>query len=595
VTDLGDVGAGSGDQGDLRYCLTQANANAEPSNQIVFQSGLTGVIALIQGSLDITKDLEIDGPGQDQLQIDAANRSGVFNITADPGVQNVSLADLTIANGTGIVSSGSTVGGGLYNDHAAVTLTHVTLTGNSVPDQGQGGAIYNGSGTLTLEASTVTGNFAGFNGSAGIYNGPQGTVIIQDSMLSGNSASTNGGTGGILNNGLLTLLNSSVTGNVAGTVGGIANAGGILTVDHSTFTRNNGVNTSAIDSHSAMVIKDSTIQGFPSIAQRVIAQQGSSLGTISGCIISNGFTGIQDDGNLTIDNSTITSNFGLGILMGQIPTDTMTLTNSTVTANGLGGLANGARHPGMFALSNTIVAGNLSSSGALDVYGVFHSLGYNLIGAVDSHSMGWVATDQRGSLANPIDPRLGGLQDNGGPTRTLAPFAGSPAVGTGDPQQLGTPDQRGAPRETLTVGAVAANPTASFRIDAPDQVAPGQRFNFTVTALDDAGFVATTYTGTVHIDSTDADAQLPPDHAFLAGEAGVHIFTATLATQGEQTLTATDQDNPDVTGAATVVVANPEAPTGRGGQSDGRWWSDSDLGLPATPADLSGKVKEFNR
>jgi hypothetical protein len=582
VTDLGDAGAGSGDQGDLRYCLTQANANAEPSNQIVFQSALTGVIPLTQGSLDITKDLEIDGPAQDLLQISGLNQSGVFNITADPGVQNVSFSDLTIANGAGIVTSTGTQGGGLYNDHATVTLTRVTFTNNAVPDQGQGGAIYNGSGTLTLEASTLEQNFAGFNGSAGIYNGPQGTVTIQDSTLSDNAASRDSGAGGIRNNGLLMLLNSSLTRNAGGTVGGIANDGGSLFVDHSTFTQNNGVNTSAVDSHSAMAITDSTLQGFPSIAQRVIIQQGSSLGTISGSTITNGFTGIEDDGNLTIKNSTITGNFGLGILMGQqSPLFTMTLTDSTVTANGLGGLSNAGRHPGMFALGNTIVAGNVSSSGALDVYGVFHSLGYNLIGAVDNRSMGWVATDQKGTLANPINPRLSGLQDNGGPTKTLAPLAGSPAVGRGDPLQLGEADQRGAPRETLTVGAVVANPAASLVVVAPDQVAPGQRFNFTVTAVDDAGFVATTYTGTVHIDSTDPNATLPGDHAFVATEAGVHTFTATLATPGEQTLTATDQDNPDVTGSTTVEVATPRAPTGRWGQSEG-WWSDSDdLGLVA--------------
>jgi hypothetical protein len=86
--------------------------------------------------------------------------------------------------------------------------------------------------------------------------------------------------------------------------------------------------------------------------------------------------------------------------------------------------------------------------------------------------------------------------------------------------------------------------------------------------VDDAGFVATTYTGAVHIDSTDADASLPADHAFLASEAGVHTFTVTLATTGEQTLTATDQNNPDVTGSATVVVGEGMAPAGRGPGSD---------------------------
>jgi hypothetical protein len=574
VTDLGDTGTGSDLEGDLRYCITQANANDESSNQIQFQPGLTGMIVLTQGSLDITKDLEIDGPGQDLLRISANNQSGVFNITADPGVQNVSLADLTISNGLGINTPLGFRGGGLFNDHANVTLTRINVIANAVPEPGQGGGIANEAGTLTLISSEVRANVAGRNGTAGIYNGPQGTMTIQDSMIVGNSANRDIGVGGIANHGLLMLLNSSVVGNTGGTVGGIANAGGSLMVDHSTFTQNNG-STSAIDSASELAITDSTLTGVPSIAEAVIVQSGSSLGTISGSTISNGFTGIQDLGNMTVTNCTITGSRGIGILMGMNPTFTMTLTNSTVTANGGGGISTQARHPGRFALGNTIVAGNASSSGAVDVFGPIVSLGYNLIG-VDDLSFGWVGSDQLGTRSAPIDPRLGALRDNGGPTMTRTPLADSPALGTGDPQQFGTPDQRGAPREGLTVGAVAANPAASFQVIAPDHVAPGQRFTFTVRAVDDAGFVATTYTGTVHFDSTDPDAQLPADTAFLAANVGVRMFTATLMTPGEQTLVATDRDNPDVTGSATVVVGDAGAPTGRWELAEDLWFWESD-------------------
>jgi hypothetical protein len=65
VTDLGDAGVGSGLQGDLRYAIDAANSNADLSNRIVFQPGLTGTITLTQGKLIVTKPLEINGPGAD--------------------------------------------------------------------------------------------------------------------------------------------------------------------------------------------------------------------------------------------------------------------------------------------------------------------------------------------------------------------------------------------------------------------------------------------------------------------------------------------------------------------------------------------------
>src|SRR5262245_3832870 len=59
VTTLTDGGTGS-----LRGAITQANAHAG-ADTIVFESGLTGTIALTGGELDVTGDLKINGPGAD--------------------------------------------------------------------------------------------------------------------------------------------------------------------------------------------------------------------------------------------------------------------------------------------------------------------------------------------------------------------------------------------------------------------------------------------------------------------------------------------------------------------------------------------------
>src|SRR5262249_24386113 len=58
---------------------------------------------------------------------------------------------------------------------------------------------------------------------------------------------------------------------------------------------------------------------------------------------------------------------------------------------------------------------------------------HNLIGD-GSGSTGFTATGEIvGSSANPINPHLGPLQDDGGPTQTMALLSVSPAIDTGDP------------------------------------------------------------------------------------------------------------------------------------------------------------------
>ena len=67
--------------------------------------------------------------------------------------------------------SPTVVGGGIYNDHATLTLNNCTISGNTA-DQGSGGGIYNdgygGSATLTVTNCTISGNSAWPGG--GIYN-----------------------------------------------------------------------------------------------------------------------------------------------------------------------------------------------------------------------------------------------------------------------------------------------------------------------------------------------------------------------------------------------------------------------------------------
>ena len=93
-------------------------------------------------------------------------------------------------------------------------------------------------------------------------------------------------------------------------------------------------------------------------------------------------------------------------------------------------------------LQNSIVANNAGGN----CHGSIASVGYNLS---SDHSCGFEGV---GDLNN-TDPNLGPLQNNGGPTETMALLPGSPAIDSGNPTgckdssgNLLTTDQRGMPR-----------------------------------------------------------------------------------------------------------------------------------------------------
>src|SRR5262249_50324503 len=104
-----------------------------------------------------------------------------------------------------------------------------------------------------------------------------------------------------------------------------------------------------------------------------------------------------------------------------------------------------------------------SSFNGRDVFGPVTSLGHNFISETNG-STGWLAGDLKGSAAAPLDPLLGPLADNCGPTRTHALLTGSPCLNTGDNASLVGPwslvtDQRGLPRRdgvAVDIGAYEA-------------------------------------------------------------------------------------------------------------------------------------------
>jgi hypothetical protein len=140
-------------------------------------------------------------------------------------------------------------------------------------------------------------------------------------------------------------------------------------------------------------------------------------------------------------------------------------------------------------LVNTIVAGNTGPTAAHgpDVSGTFTSGGHNLIGIVDGSTGFTIGQDLTGTATTPLNALLGTLVSNGGPTQTLAPLTGSPAIAHGDPAvchqsgagTVGGVDQRGFDRPTFVCAIGAFEPLLSTISPATGSITGGDRVTLT--------------------------------------------------------------------------------------------------------------------
>jgi Big-like domain-containing protein/VCBS repeat protein len=109
----------------------------------------------------------------------------------------------------------------------------------------------------------------------------------------------------------------------------------------------------------------------------------------------------------------------------------------------------------------------------------------------------------------------------------------------------------------ITVNAASASTLVLSGL--PASLTAGTLQNFTVTARDAFGNTAIGYTGTVHFTSSDGQAALPTDYTFTGVDAGVHTFSVTLNTPGNQTVTATDTTTGTITGNISTEVISAAA------------------------------------
>ena len=200
VTTIADGGPGS---------LRQALVDAGSDGTITFAPALNGgTISLTSGQLVIGKNVNVIGPGADQLAVSGNGLGRVFSVPA--GVSTL-LSGLTVTGGQ--ISSAER-GAGILN-RGNLTLWGCTVSSNRIVwnnlnDPNGGGIMNENSATLKLVNCTVVGNQAYYGG--GIYNTSAGSLEVTQSTISGNIGLVFGG--GILTWGPATLRSVTVVSNL---------------------------------------------------------------------------------------------------------------------------------------------------------------------------------------------------------------------------------------------------------------------------------------------------------------------------------------------------------------------------------------------
>lgn len=268
VNAVSDTGAGSGAAGDLRYCITQANATAG-ADAVVFDPALFAtaqVITLASALPTIAEDLTITGTSAANVTVSGNNAMPIFAITGGTH----SLSQLTLSNGK------SSAGGALSLSAGTTTLRQSILSGN---EAGNGGAIYaNGSASLNLVESTLSGNVTtGFGGS--IYFIGSGTLNVTASTIRNGTATARAG--GIVAAGIVNITQSLLDGNT-GTGGGalqINSAASVVTITNSTISNNVGTAVST-NGGAIRLFRGSLTLNNSTVARNRVTGAGSDSGGI---------------------------------------------------------------------------------------------------------------------------------------------------------------------------------------------------------------------------------------------------------------------------------------------------------------------------
>ena len=388
------------------------------------------------------------------LQDGVALRGGAIAIRTDPiyRVSDALVIDDVIFINNEARGGYSARGGAVYADRLrGVLVSNSTFTGNTAV--GYGGAMYvNRSADLVITDSTFSANsVSGMTGGGALSSVTTGTASIESSVFDGNSSDASAGGAALMWGNVIDISGSTFTGNsaVAGGALTFSNFGGLLPVV--TITNSTLVENTATD--------DVAVSG--------VGYDGG--GAILGLEARLTLDFVTMTGNTADDSAGTGVGLGGGIHVSSgAADDTVTITNSIIAGNTADGSGSD------IAVSDADVSTVIDYTALTDPTSVVTAGPRSILHAI------------YGPLASLL---LGPLQDNGGPTHTRRPAAGSPVIDAGNPAWVLPPpfDQRGAgfPRklgDIVDLGAVEAgavpgpgpgpnpNPTPVFPPSAPGAV-----------------------------------------------------------------------------------------------------------------------------
>ena len=424
--------------------------------------------------------------GRDYLGVQGSVRAFGGGIASTVGMLeliNTAVINNTATGGNGDTTAGNTAraegeqgAGGGIGSMTPLTLTNCIISGNvarggdGVPGaadgvisvgRGIGGGLYTTSPTV-ITGSRIEGNSAvGGRGREGGYGGPglAGGIAVESSSVRAAD---------------MTITTSTVRDNTAvgGPGGDRATSGN---GGRGGYGFGGGLFLWAGGGASTLKVLSSTFSGNAAVGGK--GGQALSTGGAAGSggdAFGGAFqTNTQvDNYSVVVENSTLTNNNATGGTAGANGAangaseggaiadmrSAGQIVNSTISDNsaGRGGnLALGSGTPN-FVLHNTIVARGVAQQ-APDISGaVAAQSSFNLVG--DGTGATGIADGSNGNKvgtsSGAIDPRLGPLQDNGGPTQTRALLPDSPAINAADHAKAPPTDQRGVSRAgTADIGA----------------------------------------------------------------------------------------------------------------------------------------------